>query len=147
MKKHSRHILALGLATRDKIPAGGSHAVTSRVQVPFHPFGLLIPQYYADAFLIEAIIVGNRCVVQASADALPADMFSVRIEDMESCNIMFGDGTAVKIDIDRPASLIHGREFYFPLMHPGTDVSIRLQNVSPIEWPFRGALIGYSPDE
>jgi hypothetical protein len=137
----------LALKSDGFIPCAAEAHIDARPQLDFHPEGFIIPEAIASEVIINHIIMGMTLAMQVNSDAMPGDLFKVRIEDLDKFDVLFAEHSPriVCVEVGKPLGLINGRQFHFPKMTAGMNVRISVTNISAKPLVFRGALLGTVP--
>lgn len=127
------------------VSAGGIVHIVRRPQVPFRGHRLVIPQHYAENFVIISMRVAQQYVQPISSDALPAECFTTRLDRLAAIDKLFLKDGVYEIKINQGAAEMIGEEFELPIAQVACDMTLTVQNVGPYQADFRAGLLGEVP--
>jgi len=99
------------------VGAGATQTVTALPQTLFRPDQFFIPSFFADSFVIEDVIIGNRSQLSSIGTGIPGAVFS-------------------EVSVNS--------QVIWDTCQPGVQVIIRVTNISGDPADFRAAMAGYA---
>lgn len=126
--------------TGDILPAGYV-AIASKPQILFRGERLFVHLPIASSFLIHSLRVGTR-EMTAAWSPIPADAFATRMDALAEIDAMFARDKVIEIQVGKTAAELLGSPWTLPVVPPGTDVMIAVENISDRPLRFIAGMLG-----
>lgn len=120
--------------------------VVNRPQVLWRGKRLFVSDWCSRSFLIHSIRAGVRETTVAYGP-IPADAFSIKLGMMTEADLIFQKEGCYEIKIGESGEQILGAEWDLPLCEPGTEITIAIENISPVRSRFIAGFLGVCPSE
>lgn len=126
--------------TGDVMPAG-CVTIAPRPQLPFRGTRLFVHQPIASSFLIHSMRVGN-CEQTVACSPIPADAFATRMDMLAQVDEMFARDKVIEIKVGKIAAELLGSPWVLPIAHPGTEITIMVENIGDRPMRFLAGMLG-----
>ena len=126
--------------TGEVMPAGYV-AIVTRPQIPFRGDRLFVHLPIASSFLIHSLRVG-QLEQTATPGPIPADAFATRMDVLAEIDVMFARDKVIEVKVGKKGAELLGSPWTLPIAHPGTDVTISVENIGDRPLRFLAGMLG-----
>ncbi len=114
--------------------------IVQRPQVPWRGRRLFTWSGTAASFLIHEIRVGNR-VTTAAACVVPADAFATGMDRLATADLVLEKDGVFRLEVGEVGDKL-GTEWDLPMAHPGTEVTLQVENIGSEPARFIAGFLG-----
>lgn len=144
--RHGRYMFgAKGEPIDGVIEPGQTATITMHSHFLFRSERLFVQRACAPDFVIHRALVGCKLGAVFGGDPIIAEPFAVNFDDIPTLfadEKLFDGKSVVEIKIDRKVMELLGAPFKLPVLQPGLDLNLQVENIGKKPRRFLGALLG-----